>query len=195
MREEARRVKTEMVKRAFGRRCDAYDVFDAEYVGSQQVAPWPIELFTNAQRAYQCRHRRMQDSAQMRIIVVESVDQHAVHQHRIAQRQPFGHADDRAITVFRHAAYARENAVRKVVARRRERDANGVEYEILGALAHRARYRVVTEAIGEGGKLLRDRRTARGCNRRVERNGCRCAHAVVFQPESYHVDARLRPHA
>jgi hypothetical protein len=82
------------------------------------------------------------------------VNQRAVHERRVTQRQAIRHADHRAVAAFGHCANARKNAVRKVVLRRGQRDTHRIEDEILCALAHVRWNRIVREAAREFRKAL-----------------------------------------
>ena len=79
--------------------------------------------------AEHCRHytrRQMDGAGQIGIVVIESMDEHCVHQHRIPQRQCGRHADDLEVT--RPSAVTRgQRPLRELVLGRRKTNTDRVE--------------------------------------------------------------------
>ena len=76
----------------------------------------------------------------MRVVEVEAMQQHAVGERRIPQRQPLAMPDHGAGAFAAQCDRARQRTLRKWIAPRREPHADGVEHQLQRALAHRARH-------------------------------------------------------
>ena len=113
MRGDARRMKTEMMKPAFGRAAHTHHGFNAKDVRRKQIAPAGVDGLRHAHRARQRAGGRMHNRAHMRVVVIQAMHQRAVHQHRVAQRQFVRHTDQATGTAARNTADARQDVMRK----------------------------------------------------------------------------------
>ena len=116
----------------------------------------------DAERGRQARDGRMDDGGEMRVVEVEAMQQHAVDEGRIPQRQPLAVPDHGAGAVAAERPRAGQRALRERIAARREPDADGIEHQLQRALAHGLGHFRQPHAGHELGQ------PARGNRRRVE---------------------------
>jgi len=93
------------------------------------------------------------DRAGVGVVEVQPVDQDAIHQHRIAQRQRGKSAHDGAVTRAAQGVQAAVSAVREVVLGRGQGDAQCVEHQQLGLFDHGCGQHAGLEAVCKGGQL------------------------------------------
>ena len=82
------------VHQAVRRDAHARGDFNGQCVGGEHILAGGIDMFAHAQRAGKRAATGMHDCARMRVVVIESMRENAVQQHRIAQRQFHAHADN-----------------------------------------------------------------------------------------------------
>ena len=113
------------------------------------------------QRGGQDPDRQVDHARHVRVVVVEAVREHAVEQHRVAQRQAAVVPDDAGapgrVVERRHVVEGAREVVREDFAARRERTADRVEHQVAGAQADVGRDVVQVQSVREAGQRLRDR--------------------------------------
>ena len=105
----------------------------------------------------------MGDRAGVGVVEIQPVDQDAIHQHRIAQRQGGKGTHDGAVTRTAQGVQAAVSAVREVVLGRSQGDAQCVEHQQLGLFDHGCGQHVWRQAVREGGQLGGDAGGREGC--------------------------------
>ena len=154
---DAGRLKARSVHHALGRDANACGDFDTEDVGRQQVATARAHVLTEPKRARKGTAGGMHDRARMRVVVVQSVGENAIEQHRVAQRQPDRHADHRLAAILGNALQTSQGTVGKLETGCGERRAGDIQDMEFRALAHALRQAFVGHIRGEFCKPLRDR--------------------------------------
>ena len=140
MRDDAGGVEAHVVEAALHGRADADGALHAGDVGRQHVGAAGALRLADAERGRQARDGRMDDGGEMRVVEVEAVQQHAVDEGRIPQRQPLAVPDHGAGALAAERDRAGQRTLRERIAARREPDADGVEHQLQRALAHRLRH-------------------------------------------------------
>ena len=120
------------------------------------------------------RHRArrgVDHAADVGVVIVETVNEEAVHLCGIAQRQPCRHPDDGIGPVSGKPVNGRQRLVAEVVARRREADPQRVENVQLGTFDHGLGHVFERQFAGKAGKRARDRLAGCGFGLRGGRFG------------------------
>ena len=155
-------MEADLVECAFGDRAQSRRDFDAEYVSREHLAPAGVLLRADGEHRRQHAGGCVDDTAAMGVVEIEAVNQNAVDQRRIAQRQPRRHADDGEIAGARKAGNGCHRPVREVIAGRGERDADRIENQVLGACGHRGRDCRGRERADKARELFGDERAWNG---------------------------------
>ena len=127
MRDHAGRMEADVVEAALDGSADADGALHPGDVGRQHVGAARALRLRDAEGGRQARHGRMDDGGEMRVVEVEAVQQHAVDEGRIAQRQPLAVPDHgaRAVAAERvragQRAFSERIAARPPAPRRRHR--------------------------------------------------------------------------
>ena len=164
-------VEAQPMEASLRRGCDPRRPLDGHEIGFQHLASRSTVPLASGQHRRHRAGRGVDHTADVGVVVVEAVDQEAVHLRSIAQRQPRRHADDRIGPVAGQPLDGGQGLVAEVVAGRRETDAHRVEDVQLGALDHGLRHIVEREFTGEARKRARDRLARRGFGVRGGRFG------------------------
>ena len=115
------RMETDLMKCALGDGAEPRGDFDPERRKRPAFrAPLARCRAPTASTVGKHARRRMDDAAAMGVVEVEAVDQDAVDQSGVAQRQPRRHADDGEIAGAGEAGHRRHRAVRKSHSRSRQ---------------------------------------------------------------------------
>ena len=130
-------VEAQTMEAALRRSGDPRRALDGHEIGFQHRATrGAVPLAGGHHRRHRAR-RGVDHAADVGVVVVEAVDQEAVHLRGIAQRQPRRHPDDGIGPVAGKPVDGGQRLVAEIVTRGREADAHRIEDVQLGALDHR----------------------------------------------------------
>ena len=146
-------MKANVVEAAPGRRTQTGSNLNREHIGRDHLGPRGMPLRCQTQRQRKGAGTGVCDRAGVGVVEVQPVDQDAIHQHRIAQRQGCKGAHDGAVTRAAQGAQAAVSAVREVVLRRGQGDAQSVEHQQLGLFHHDCGQHARLETVCKGGQL------------------------------------------
>ena len=172
MRYHAGGVEAHVVEAALHGGADADRALHAGDVGRQHVGAAGAPRLRHAEGGRQARHGRMDDGGEMRVVEIEAVQQHAVDEGRIPQRQSLAMPDHGARAVAAERDRSRQRTLRERIAARREPHADGIEHQLERALAHRLRHVRQPQPGDELGKPA-------GGNRRRARPGLRIGMGAI----------------
>ena len=113
-------VKADLVHRAVRGEAETRRDLDAERVREEKIAAIAVDMLAHRQHTRKCTRARMHRTDGMRVVVIETVREHAVHQRGVLERQSLRHADHSAARAVGERAETGERSVSEIEARRRE---------------------------------------------------------------------------
>ena len=165
--DEAGRMEADLMECALGDGAEPRRNLDAQDVGGEHVAAARAPLSAHGERGRQQAAGRVDHPGGVRVVEIEPVNQDAIHQRRVAQRQFGRHADHRRVPGARETRDRGERPMREIEAGRGERNAHAVEDQMLRARHGRRRDRARLEAADEARQVLGNQRRALGRARLV----------------------------
>ena len=149
MRHDAGRVETGVMKAPGHRGADPDRRLHSGNVSGEQGSSVEVQVLTERQRARQAGSRRVNDADKMGIVEIEPVNQNAIRQGRVAHGKTLRTADDAARAGTSQCLNAGHRFRRELLDARRQRDAQRVEDQELGALQDLGGDVIQGEASGE----------------------------------------------
>ncbi len=149
MRHDAGRVETGVMKAPGHRGADPDCRLHSGNIGDEQGSSVEVQVLTERQRARQAGGRRVNDADKMGIVEIEPVNQNAIRQGRVAHGKTLRTADDAARAGTSQRLNAGHRFRRELLDARRQRDAQRVEDQELGALQDLGGDVIQGEASGE----------------------------------------------
>ena len=160
--DETGRMKAHLVEGAFGHGAEPRRGLDAENIGREHLASACPAPRADRQHGRGQARSGVNNAAGVGIVEIEPVDEDAVHERRVAHRQPRRHADHRGIPGSGKRGDRRHRSTGEIVGGRGERNPHRVEDEMLGARDHGDRNGVGRKSADETREILGNQRTSRG---------------------------------
>lgn len=157
------RVKSHIMETTPSRRTQARSNLNRQHVSCDHLGPRRMPLRRQTQRQRESAGAGMRDRAGVGVVEVQPVDQDAIYQHRIAQRQGCKGAHDGAVTRAAQGLQAAVGTVREILPGRGQGNAQCVEHQQLGLFDHGRRQHAGLQPVREGGQLGSDAGGREGC--------------------------------
>jgi hypothetical protein len=151
-------VEADLMEVTAADRAEARGRFHARHVGGHQIGTRLAAHERRGQHRRPDARGRMDDASGVRVVEVEPVRQHAVHQRGIARAESLRQADHRHPSVTTEARDRRQGLVREIIGAGRIGDAGRVEHQMLGALAHIRGDRLERQVVRELRERARNQR-------------------------------------
>ena len=152
---DAGRMESDLVEPALGDHPDTGRHLDAGDEGREKIATRGAGFGADGKHGRQQARAHVHDAGDMRVVVVEAMDEDAVDQRRVAGAEPQAGADDGALPARRRERLTRRAGNPPIVLTRRgEGDAGRVQQQQLRALDRFGRDPRKDEILGETGDDL-----------------------------------------
>jgi hypothetical protein len=150
-------VETGAVEPTVGDHADARRDLDPRDVGNEQLAPVPSGHQRRGKGARKHERRAVDDPGRVGVVPLQRVDQATVDGRRVARGEALPGTEDGACAAAgTELAGGRQHRLREIRPGRGDAHAEGIEHEVLGAVADLDRDVLVAEAGDEVGELVRD---------------------------------------
>ena len=143
MRNETRCVKAGMMEASLGCRPHAYRRLHAGSVSDQQGFPVDAAGFTETQRAGKTSRGRVNDAVEMGIVEVETMDQHAIGEGRVPNRQADIAADHTASSLSAKGRSPRNSDIGETIGVGSQSTPQRIENQQLASMEYGLRNMVV----------------------------------------------------